>query len=335
MNEEAYPMPNPRPTSSEEWIGEVLDGSTLDPTGVPLADMDRSRLADVLFLDSLLQEVHHSDSQTVEQRVQRVMAAIDQEAGKPQESEEVASVSKTSRRRWLVSSLSMAAGVAGVGTAWFFSGANTATAQEALELALLEFKVPVDRHYQITTTLAGPSENKIVSDLYVQGGEKFALHQPTPLGTHLWIGSNGTKVWFVPAIGPVFVSNDPAEVRQWIEDRQLPVPFLQVTAILSLMARDYELTLQKPESLNDHPGIRWQRLRGTRETARFLLPKSIDVWVHPKNGVVGRLELNWFVPQRAFGLKQIRFDLASQALQPADWYDASAHFEEGRPVLEL
>lgn len=314
---------------------EILDGVPSDPSENRLEDVDRARLADVLFLDTLLQEVHRADPQAMELRVRRVLDSIDRESAAPMVAPSEDASPKTSRRRWLVSSLSMAAGVAGAGAAWFLSGANTATAQEALEIAILESKVPVDRHYRITTSLAGPTDGQIVSDLFVQGGEKFALHQPTPLGTRVWLGSNGKKVWLVPAIGPVFVSNDPAEVRQWIDDRDLPIPFLQITTILSQMTADYELTLRQEERLANHPGLSWQRVRGTRETTRFLLPKVIDVWVHPGNGMVGRLELNWLVPQRAFGLKQIRFDLVNQVLQPSDWYDASAHYDEGRPVIEL
>lgn len=334
---------------SESWLGDILDDVDIARELESVPPSERARVADLLFLDALLERVHSSDTKQLEARVQRVLSAIDESKdhrAAPRESTAPAAdvtkvtshqaapgMQRSSRRRWLVSSLTVAAGIGGASAAWLLSGASSATAQGTVKLAYQESKLPEDRQYRVTTRLGAATFEPLVGELYVQGGDKFALCQPTLLGTRFWMGSNGDVAWLVPSVGPVLVSNKPELLRQWIEDRELNVPFLQITSVLELMKDDYELSRLGDEYLPGDRQTRWRRIRGTKDTTRPLFPAQIDAWVDPANGTVGRLELNWSLAKRALGLRQICFELVGRERMVGDWYDAAAHHGTARAVL--
>lgn len=343
------------PERSDAWLSDILDDVASIQDLRSVAPDERARVADLLFLDALLERVHRQRPEEIDEKVRQVMTAIDADclprrrAGSlplPLSAAAEADLPTTGRslpaspgarlqmrRRWLVSSLTMAAGVAGVGTAWLLSGAGSATAQDTVKKAYEESWLPEDRQYRITTTFGGPVIDPIEGELFVQGGDKFVVHQPTILGTRFWLGSNGKRAWLIPSVGPVLVSSKPELLRQWIDDRDLNVPFLQITSVLSVMQDDYELAQLTDERLPGGDRTLWRRIRGTKDKQRLLFPNQIDAWVHPVTGTVGRLVLDWNVPKRAIGLKQIRFDLVGRERMPADWYDAAPHHGTNRAVL--
>lgn len=343
-------------SACNRWLAELLDGAPRTDNGelpqppVGIGPDEKERVADILFLDALLTRVHRDDRDATARRVAQALARLDERSpeviplgngetmfpGEAPSPSVRAAPARSARRRWLVSSLSITAGVAGAGAAWLLSSATPANAQETVRKAYAEALVLEDRHYRVWTYFGGPLVAPIEGSLFVRGGEKFALHQPTPLGLRFWLGSDGRSSWFIPAIGPVLVSGDSSAPRRWIADRGMEVPFLQITAILRELVDDYELE-ELPDEPLPHDTARgdWRRVRGTLASQRLLLPRQIDAWVHPKTGMVARLILDWKLAGKALGLRRIEFDLVDQNRMPDDWYSAARHHGAGRAVLIL
>lgn len=343
-------------SACDRWLAEVMDGTSranggeLPPPPAGIGAEERAKVADLLFLDALLTRVHDRDPAGNARRVARVLSSLDEACldeipglgtktlvpAQGVNPSVRAAPARSARRRWLVSSLSMAAGVAGAGAAWLLSSATPVNAQETVRKAYAGALVLEDRHYRVWTYFGGPSVAPIEGSLFVRGGEKFALHQPTPLGLRFWLGSDGKSSWFIPAIGPVLVSGDSSAPRRWIAERGMEVPFLQITAILRELVDDYELDELPDEPLpRDNARGDWRRVRGTLASQRLLLPRQIDAWVHPETGMVARLILDWKLAGKALGLRRIEFDLVDQNRMPDDWYSAARHHGKGRAVLSL
>lgn len=295
------------------------------------APTDARRLADQLFVDALLERVHQGAPAALDDQIRSAMARI----GTSQT--ELIPAAGVTRRRWITSSLQAAAGIGAVGVGWLaVSTLTTPTAEAAVARAIEDARLERDRHYAISTEISRPGEGKTLrGDLYVRGAERFAVRHESPLGGVVWVGGDQKTVWIIPAAGPAFVAADPRRMDQWIEERELPLPVLQVTAVLTHLQGHYDLELLAPERLEES-AERMQHVRGRRRAAVGLLPTTIDVWIHPRSGNVQRLSLDW---ERRLdplpGPRRIQFDLVDQVALAGDWYTAEAHLDRNRPVIRF
>lgn len=312
-----------------EWNNETdaIDGQALpaEPS---------SALVDHLFLDALLRRVHQSDVVRDGELVSQALGRISDErvavAAAPVDA-------RTGRRRWLVSSLTTAAGVGALAGGWLLLAARPLSAQAAVERALTDADRPLDRHFVIRTQLGGLANDELIeSDLYVRGGDRLALRHPGPMGANFWLGRDGRQSWLVPPIGPVLVSDDSSAIGGFIKDHRLLLPYPNVATVLQMMARQHDLETKPDESLPGRTG-RYHHIQARRQQKIGLVPQTIDLWIEPDTHAVVRLTLEWGgVAKFAEKLvERIEFDLVDETPRPLSWHTHADHHAPERPVLQF
>lgn len=326
--------------SIDALLSEMLDADNSDAAQCASAALkpdDARRWADMHFLHTLLQEVHRSSADENASRVTQAMAGIDsREFEAPRELTVVANeprpaasaLAPISRRKWLVSSsAAAAAGLAG-GAAWLWSTGSARVARAAVQRIARDARIPNDRQYRVTTAVnhAHGEQRRFESQLFVRGGEKFALCHPGLLG-EVWVGSNGSQGWFVPAIGPVIITDEPRYPARWAREEGVALPDLQLAGLLDLMAERFKLSLLPNEPLPTRPELPCQRISGWCD-ARDGGPSQIELWAHPVTGVAERLVLVWLRSPNEAGLTRIELDLLAEAPLADAWYEAQTHRAE-------
>lgn len=300
------------------------------------------READMHMLDSLLRQALRPEPEARDARIQQVLQRLDERNAVPpkDDSQSVVQIrSATHRgRRWL--SLAVAVSlVLAVGLWWQSSNRSRrayATVQESLQQA-----TEADaREYRVTVVVQRPVAgwDEIVDNLYVDGKERFALrHQPIlPLG-EVWIGGNEREKWIAPTRGPILVG-DLKMVRSWMAEQEAPpAPYLHITTILQRMSDDYSLELLPDEDVaaSEQPNttVRCRRVRGTLRDTTLSRPRIIDLWADRESGIARRLVLDWQLQPGQLGRSRVTVELVGHRDLPPDWFEHSAHHDEGRPVL--
>lgn len=302
----------------------------------------RLQEADMHMLDSLLRQALRPDPEARDARIQEALQHLDEQIPIPSEddSQSIVRIRRVPSRgrRWL--SLAVAASVVlAVGLWWQASNPSRrayATVQESLQRAAETGA----REYRVTVVVQRPvaGRDEIVDSLYVDGAERFALrHQPIlPLG-EVWIGGNEREKWIAPRRGPILVG-DLKMLRNWMAQKEdLPAPYLHITTILQRMSKDYELEMLPdedvvaPEQLNTT--VQCRRVRGLlRDTSRGR-PRVIDLWADRDSGIARRLVLDWHLQPEQLGRSNVTVELVGRRDLPPDWFEHSAHHDEGRPVL--
>ena len=329
---------NGEPTQPDQanWASRCLDHDCTDmdrSTVAALPETSRRQLADYFLLDALLHETFSSHDSPNDERLNRVMLQLD-ESSFPQKtgiSTTVMSVGK----RWLISSLSITAGIAALVSLWFVTEANAPTAHAAVQRAMAEARRPIDRHYQISFDL--PAIKSVEADLYVRGDHHLALNARGPLDLSVWLGVNGEKAWFVPRLGPAVVTDDVDHVQERLEElSSMPLPLLNITRVLDSLEKDYELTLSAEELPQQIDGQVLEHVQAIKRSGfRPLLPDRIEFWSQPSDGVIVRLKLEWAELVDKLAVRRVEFLLVDQKTQAKDFYEHTGHHAPELPVLHL
>jgi hypothetical protein len=300
-----------------------------------ISPQERERLADLSFLDALLERVHAPQPRTNEQRIARLMAAIDDQepamAPLARPGSLVARLSTTSR--WVFSSFSAAAVILVLLT-WYWTASPTRAAYAAVQRAYLDAVRLQDRQYRVTTEVRISSNHtmSIESHLTVRGGERFTLRHPVLLG-QCWIGSNGRQAWYVPAVGVPRTQGDPVIAMEWARKQGVNLPDMHVSALISFLEEHFELQMLPSETLPDEGTILWQRVRGIRKAGEPGHLQLVELWAHPKSGIARKIVLKWNRKPQDLGVTQITLDLVGEQPMPDSWYEAASH--QPLPVLPI
>jgi hypothetical protein len=219
-----------------------------------------------------------------------------------------------------------------------FAGGNRAYA--AVAGALETASRLQDRTYRILALVRGPlgRDKEVESSVAVRGGRAFALRHPSLLfNGEVWFGRRENEFWFVPTVGPVIASEDPAWSRDVLSEMQISTPYLQVTSVLAPMKDLYRLEDLPSEELPTVAGGAerqfFRRVRGTLLDDDSRLPQSIDLWLEPRTKLARRLLLVWEAGTGPAGIQQVTFDLASTDPLPDNWYEHSSHHDASRIVI--
>ncbi|MGF1581533.1 MAG: hypothetical protein ACFCD0_19575 [Gemmataceae bacterium] len=302
---------------------------------------DLHRKADIEMIDSLLRQTMRPDPQAREQRIDRVLTAIDADAnqsGKLRSGTSAQPSPKTNWRRWsiltLAATLLLALGL------WWLVFSPSQSAYAAVQRSLEQAKMTGARKYRLVavgkTPVGGHLERE--GDLYVDGSEKFAVRVSIgPRLGDLWIGGNADETWVVPPRGPVLVGDKEA-LRIWVaRKKEVSTPYLHITTMLQRMASGYRLKRLPYESIKDLTGAREEilctRIRGVLRFARKkFVPRKIDLWADRSSGIARRVVLDWEPSESQRGLTRWTAELADKPELPPDWFSHTAH-HQGRFVV--
>ncbi|MBX9652788.1 hypothetical protein K2Y11_04135 [bacterium] len=334
MAESMNPDDEIRSTDAAARASDSIDSDdSSQPVDSSLSADDRRMIADHLLMNALLIRTLSPPPAGDQALLNDVLYQLDRPVSSRKQ---LATKVVSAGRRWLISSLSIAAGLAAVVSLWFVTEANTPSALAAVEQARIEARRPIDRHYQIKLDL--PAIKSLDADLYLRGDDRLALHLAGPLDVSAWLGINGDEAWFVPRIGPAIVTKDVDRMQERLEDlASMPIPMLNITRVLDTIERDYELTLASDHSAQEFvDGQVLQHVRAVKRSGfRPLLPERIEFWSQPDSGVIVRMTLVWTELVDKLAVRRVEFLLADQKTQETDLYEHSGHHAPEFPVLRL
>ncbi len=305
-DDETPPAASPSPWERADAIGnDLLDNAHGATLPGDLSAEERDRIADLQWLDSLLEQCHGGHDELTRRAVEASLvrlasefngvaetsvlpatapetapaefvdepfpeeARLQREPPSPRMTPTTSpAVAKPMRVGWRwFSRLTVAAVVCLAFGIWWTIQPNAALAlvDRAYQAALAD----QDRTYQVLfTSILGPARER-EGTLRVRGGRRFVYAHPGPgrFGARFLIGGDNGDYWFVPPVGPALIHNQEGFIAQWMIQADAELPFLQISALLERMKTDYDLTSVAPEALSDG-GPKRDRLSGRlRNTA--------------------------------------------------------------------
>ena len=312
---------------ASDWLD---DSSTASPDHVT-PDQKR-RIADLLWIQGLLETTFQSPETLREHQIQRAMASIrDSGTASVVAATSSNNVDHRSRSRWRQWTVWVTAAVLVLSVGiWLQSRDPRRQAFAAIERIREAASAPSDREYLVTLFPADANEIKsrpVEAQLFVRGGEAFVVKAPALLKSgDVWFGHDRNGAWFKPAIGPVLSGSGALLMQQrFMQGREQGAPFLQLTTVLERLSDAYRVTLL-PDEVPDRGSLKavatCQHLRAVVRPIKGLpdwLPGEIEIYAERETGTIIKmvLHLNSHEPNR---LKRIQFDFIAQSQLPDDWY---------------
>ena len=348
----------------DRWLDDILVGDSQHAEDGPESEStefagDKARIADLAFLNALLEAVHRPQGNLVAKRVDRVMNAIrttsplgapfgeplrDQvaalgeaaagfDANAPADAERPRTEQARPAPRRIAAALPTwvwplfsTAAVLLLAAGLYWNSGSHPTARAAVLRASVDAARLADREYHALADLQNPSGSitRTESTLWVRGGEKFVLEHPW-MGGHVTIGNNGHRAWFVPLLGLPSQDDNPQQSVWWARKAGWALPDLTVRGLIESLVDDFDLELLPSETLPAHPGIVCQHIRGMRRVADVNRFQVIELWAHPQTGVAQRIVLYWDRPADLAGPERIQVDLVAERPQSDIWYEPESH----------
>ena len=272
------------------------------------------------LLEELLREAYHPTE--VDALITQALARCEEGAGREGVEMVPVSLPARGRRGWVSAVTTMVALVIVLLTIW----PSTTTATEILHEVVASAEAPVDREYQLE--LSG--RVKLSGVLWVWGGDQFVLRLPAVIQAHdqyIWLGSNGSDFWIVPALGPVIVTRQADWLLRQLRDRhQMSLPILH----LSTVTRRLETRYTTPRLVNDAPGLKHLATE-QKLSDSIMLPDRVDLYARDK--VIALLHLHWNARHGGDEPLDMKLTLNPSKPPAAGWYEHSAHHAAGRIVL--
>lgn len=214
------------------------------------------------------------------------------------------------------------------------SRAATAAVSRSLQQSLVD----VGRQYQITTRfrafIGGPVTRKM--ELYVKGGDQFALRIPGPLKNHAtWIGSDRGQAWVVPMVGPV-IKGGPDSLLSWMSNRKpAETPYLHVRTVLERLQNDFQLNSIE-DAVIDVQGqdVLCHYVVGELVNQQDReLPNRVELWADQDSGVAMQVNLRW---NEGRGHREsISLSFVRQKNLDDTFFVAESHGGVGRMVVQF
>lgn len=311
--------------AASDWLDEGLTDSLKQ-----IASSQKRQIADLLWIQGLLETAFQSQETAREKRIQHAMASIrNLEAVTSAPARSDAPLRLRSKWRQSVAWVTAAALVLCLGI-WLQSRDPQRQAFAAIERIREAASVARDREYRVTLSSSDTHEAKdrqVEAQLFVRGGEAFAVRAPAILRPgDIWFGHDRTGAWFKPAVGPLLSGSGALQMQQrFLHGREQGAPFLQLTTILDRLSDAYRVTLL-PDEIPDRgsltPVAACQHLRAEVRPLKGLpgwLPKEIEIHAERETGTIIRMVL-LCNPVEPNGLERIQFDFVSHSQLPDNWY---------------
>lgn len=308
--------------------GDWLDGRDGEhPPGPPAeassnAEEAEHYLADLLLVDALLASMSNGAAEEREERIRRVMLALDapQPASRP----------RARLLRWSPI-LALAAGLLLVVMGSWIEFARKSLADEVLAAVDEVSSEAIDRVYafrrlRLPSVEGGTPQGR----LYLRGRRGFVITCDEAV-----LGRDGDQFWVVVPPREVILSDD----FRWIDARATQdevglrfmqelslesrhIPLMQLASVAELMRHDYDVALSRVELGNRAADL----LVGRRRSARSELPATIRLWSDLDSRIIRRAEIEWG-PGNALVL-----ELLPAEPVPEGWYGYRAHCR-GEPTV--
>jgi hypothetical protein len=218
---------------------------------------------------------------------------------------------------------------------------STRTAMAAVTQSLNQALQDIGRHYVVHSQWRLPNQGSETYkvDLFVKGGEQFALKIPGPIQplNSIWVGSNQDQSWVVPPIGPVLEGNR-RNLSKWFDKREdVATPYLHVTTALEMMGEVYELkTLPDEDVKAEGETIGCHRVTGIlKGKSSKEKPDQIDLWVNAESGVAMKLIATWNLAKGQSGRESVTILLQEDVDLSDEFFTPETHGGLGRNRIDF
>ena len=289
------------------------------------------------LVDSLLQSLYETDKEQSRALVSSGMERLEQIEHGP--AEKPVSRSSIRARRWLAIGLATAAMVCIVISIPMLDSSRSAMA--AVTQSLNQALQDIGRHYVVHSQWRLPNQGSETYkvDLFVKGGEQFALKIPGPIQplNSIWVGSNRDQSWVVPPIGPVLEGNR-RNLSDWFDRRaDVSTPYLHITTALELMSELYELKSLPDEAVEANGKTVWcHRVTGSlKGESSNETPDHIELWVNAESGVAMKLVATWDLAKGQSGRESLTILLQEDVDLSDEFFTPETHGGLGRNRIDF
>ena len=289
------------------------------------------------LVDSLLQSLYKTDQEQSRSLVSSGMERLEQL--EIRQAEMTAGGSIVRPPRWLVIGLATAAMLCIAIFIPLFD--NSRSAMAAVTLSLDQARQDIGRHYLVHSRWRAQNgnSNAMKVDLFVKGGEQFALKIPNPIQPNMsvWVGSNQDQAWVVPPFGPVLEGNR-RNLSEWFDRRKdASTPYLHITTALELMSELYELESLPDETVDRDGDAIWchrvtGRLKGEPSTES---PDHINLWANAESGVAVKIIATWDLVEGRSGRESVTILLQEEIDLADDFFTPETHGASERSRLDF
>lgn len=215
---------------------------------------------------------------------------------------------------------------------------SSRTAMAAIKQSLDQAFEDVGRHYRATVTYRFSTDETQTrqANIFVKGGDQFAIQSLNTSETSVWLGSNQKSSWVIPPVGPVMEGNRKS-LTNWLgQQDQTSTPYLRVTTALENMQTRYQLTsLSDDEVAMNGENIRCRRVAGILneniELSRFENPPDqFDLWVCAETSVAMKIVASWNLAEGQRGKEKATIVLVEERALSDDFFTAEGHGATGR-----
>lgn len=302
---------------------------------------------DEQLIEAMLLELGPSAQAAREQRISRVLTALDQ----PPLVMRVPRSMWRSTVRW-----SAAAAIVIIGVLALVA-LQPRSAAAAVRQMIAATQAPLDRTYILITETTEeprpgppplparlpPTRRQFSADnpppgsaiLHVRGADQYVLIRQLDDGRKLITGSDGKQSWSIPPDGDVLVNADPLGFRGPMSGLQTRVPFFDLRTTLEELEQHYQLRALWSYTAQDGSARVFEQLRGDRRGRDPARPQIVHVWYDRATGVVQQIQLDGMNRRDYPRLTRLTVELIEQRDLPANWFDHTAHHAADRPVIRF
>ena len=261
----------PEPLDPDDRFGAADDTLADDDQVVQVPPQARPWLAQQRFVHGMLRALHTADANAREARVQAVMRGV--------------SAWPALARRFALAAALLLGTAAALYVLWP-NPARLPRADAMVAKAIAALGQPIDREFELTIDVdrAGRAITRQMQ-ITLRPGRRFLVVGDAPFGKFK-AGSDGTMVWFKPALGPLHMEVPLSEARRLTErlGDVLDLGYLDLETMLRRLPQDTEL-----RCVGREPGGIRVEATGT-VTLRQLELRSIQMVVDDDTGLLRQIE---------------------------------------------
>ncbi len=255
---------------------ETLEASGGEPAASP---RDRARR---LFIHGLLAFLHHDKPLAQERRVQRVVQALQTDAG--------------TASRWTLRPLRAFTGIAAAGVlaaSAFLLWPATTSATGMIESSLAAAEQAGDRRYELS--IFGPAGKRVedgpTGTIDVRSSDRYVVQFKTPRG-QLAFGRDDTGEWTLRPDGMVDRLNAQRGRPRWLDSGESSLFLGSVESVLETLKTEYATNRVEAAPLPGRSDL-CDRLTATRRSIGGPEPLRIELWFDRSTKLVNRMEMHW------------------------------------------
>ena len=216
------------------------------------------------------------------------------------------------------------------------------SAMAAVNRSLQQALNDVGRRYELKTRIRIAPDNVIVNeaDLYVKGGNRFAIRVIGPLKArplNLWIGNSFDRAWVVPPIGPVLLGNR-RSLADWVSQRNdIATPYLHISSIIERMQNEVELEVLPDTQLQlvGHD-FECQHIVATMpNTTHPQAPSRIELWSEKSTGIAIKLIVDWKIGENQLGRERLSVVFAEKISLEDSFFTPAEHGGRERSKIDF